>query len=275
MKGYTTRDIAELLELDAAFVRQIARSGVLDASKTNGMKYSYTFQDIVILRTAKDLLKQGVSKTRMNQILYRLKYDLPSAGRPLTSLRIMSDRGEIVLKEKEGIFNPETGQYHFNFSVAELAGTVAPMIRKKAEEARHADTLTSDDWFDLGIDLEAVSPEDAPFAYMRALDLNPRHTDAHVNLGRLLQESGKYDEAKKHYLSALEFEPDNVLAAFNLGTLYEDLGQLQEAINAYTIAASFADAHYNLSRLYELLGQHQKALDHLKTYKDLIEKGHR
>ena len=211
----------------------------------------------------------------MNQALYRLKYDLKNRGKPLTALRISSHGGELVLHEKDSILNPESGQYHFNFSVAELAGNVAPLVRKKAEEAQEADTLTSDDWFDLGVDLEAVSPDDAPFAYKRALELDPFHADAHVNLGRLLQESGSLAEAKKHYLSALESDPENVLAAFNLGTLLEDMGQLQDAISAYQRATNFADAHYNLSRLYELLGQHQKALDHLKTYKEMIDKGRR
>ncbi|MBD3649485.1 MAG: tetratricopeptide repeat protein, partial [Pseudomonadales bacterium] len=127
------------------------------------------------------------------------------------------------------------------------------------------------DWFDLGVDLEAVSPEDAPAAYMRALELDPEHSDAHVNMGRLLQEAGEYETAEKHYHRALKADEDNVLAAFKLGTLYEDMGRIQQAIDAYKQAASFADAHYNLSRLYELVGEHAQALKHLKTYRNLID----
>lgn len=271
MKGYSTRDIADLLQLEPSFIRQIARSGVLDAEKAAGERYTYSFQDIIVLRSAKELLDQGIGKTRMNQVLYRLKFDLPSK-RPLTSLRLDFDGGHIVLQEKDGIYNPESGQFHFNFSIADLAGTVAPMVRKKAEEALLTDTLTSDDWFDLGVDLEAVSPEDAPSAYIRALELDPYHADAHINLGRLLQEAGEHIEAKRHYLRAMDSDPDNVLAAFNFGTLMEDMGLHQDAIDAYSRAQTFADSHYNLSRLYELLGQHQKALDHLKTYRELIDK---
>jgi spermidine dehydrogenase len=108
--------------------------------------------------------------------------------------------------------------------VADLAGTVAPLARRAIEDAEVSEQLTSDDWFDLGVDLEAVSPEDAPAAYLRALELDPYHSDAHVNLGRLLQEAGEYQTAEQHYTNAMNAEPDNVLAAFNLGTLLEDMG---------------------------------------------------
>ena len=108
---------------------------------------------------------------------------------------------------------------------------------------------------------------------LRALELDPYHSDAHVNLGRLLQEAGEFDAAEEHYNHALTSEPDNVLAAFNLGTLFEDMGRVEDAINAYKGASNLADAHYNLSRLYELVGEHAEALKHLKTYRSLIDPG--
>ena len=186
-------------------------------------------------------------------------------------MRISGDGGAVVIQEDDQVYNPDSGQFHFNFTVADLAGTVAPLARQAAEKDEISDQLTSDDWFDLGVDLEAVSPEDAPAAYLRALELDPSHSDAHVNIGRLLQEAGESAAAEQHYNLALSAEPDNGLAAFNLGTLFEDMGRLDDAISAYKRAASLADAHYNLSRLYELVGEHGEALKHLKTYRSLIE----
>lgn len=270
MKGYSTRDVAELLELQPKTIREIARSGILDPERGPGQQYRFSFQDIIILRTAKELLDAGVRKSHVNRTLIRLKSDLPS-NRPLTSLRVTGDGGAVVVHDHDQLYNPESGQIHFNFSIADLAGTVAPLARQAAEEAEQSDQLSSDDWFDLGVDLEAVSPEDAPAAYMRALELDPEHADAHVNMGRLLQEVGEYETAEEHYRRALDAEPENLLAAFNLGTLYEDMGRIQEAIGAYKQASSFADAHYNLSRLYELVGEHAEALRHLKTYRTLID----
>lgn len=270
MKGYSTREVAELLELPQDVIRDIAR-GVLDPEKNPKGRYRFSFQDIVVLRTAKELLAAGVRRGRINRSLLSLQRRLPQ-NRSITSLRITGDGGDVVIRDQEQVYNPESGQFHFNFSIADLAGSVAPLARRAAEDAEASDEqLSSDDWFDLGVDLEAVSPEDAPSAYQRALELDPYHSDAHVNLGRLLQESGKYQQAEQHYRSALASEPDNVLAAFNLGTLLEDMGRIHDAIVAYKRAASFADAHYNLSRLYELVGEHAEALKHLKTYRNLID----
>lgn len=269
MKGYSTQDVAELLELPPEFIRKIARSGILDPARV-GNQYRFDFQDIIIFRTAKELIDAGVPRAKINRTLFNLKARLPN-NRPLTSLRISGDGGAVVIHEDDKVYNPDSGQIHFNFAVADLAGTVAPLARQAAEEAESSDQLTSDDWFDLGVDLEAVSPEDAPAAYLRALELDPYHSDAHVNLGRLLQEAGEYEAAQDHYQKALDAEHDNVLAAFNLGTLFEDMGRIQDAIEAYKKASNLADAHYNLSRLYELVGEHAEALKHLKTYRTLID----
>lgn len=269
MKGYSTREIAELIDLPERTIRDIAR-GVLDPERDDNQHYRFNFQDIVVLRTAKELLQSGVPRSKINQSLFKLRSQLPT-NRPLTALRISGDRGAVVIRDEDKVYNPESGQQHFDFAVAELAGEVAPLARKAAEEAEASEQLTSDDWFDLGVDLEAVSPEDAPAAYKRALELDPSHSDAHVNLGRLMQEAGNYENAEQHYHQALDAEPDNVLAAFNLGTLLEDIGRIHDAISAYKKATSFADAHYNLSRLYELIGQHTEALKHLKTYRSLLD----
>lgn len=270
MKGYSTRDVAELLDIDQETIRDIARSGILDPERTVQNHYRFSFQDIVILRTAKELIDSGVRKARINKSLIQLKQRLP-AERSLSSMRIAGHGGAVVIQQNEQMYNAESGQIHFNFAIAELAGTVAPLAKEAAEQAESSEHLTSDDWFDLGVDLEAVSPEDAPAAYLRALELDPTHSDAHVNFGRLMQGCGEYETAEAHYHQALEAEPDNVLAAFNLGTLLEDMGRIEDAIIAYKKAPAFADAHYNLSRLYELVGDHAKALKHLKAYRNLIE----
>jgi tetratricopeptide (TPR) repeat protein len=269
MKGYSTREVAELLAMSPRVVREIARD-VIDAERDSHARYQFSFQDIVLLRTAKELVNSGVRQGKINRTLLSLQRRLP-ADRSLTSLRITGDGGAVVIREQDQVYNPESGQLHFNFAIAELAGSVAPLARRAAAKAATSDDLSSDDWFDVGVDLEAVSPEEAPAAYLRALALDPEYADAHVNLGRLMQESGDFIAAEDHYSHALLLEPEHALAAFNYGTLLEDMGRLEQAIEAYERATAFADAHYNLSRLFELLGRHELALAHLKTYRQLID----
>jgi tetratricopeptide (TPR) repeat protein len=271
MKGYSTQAVADLLDLPPRVVREIAR-GVIDAERDANARYRFSFQDIILLRTAKELINSGIHQSRINRTLLSLQRRLPG-NRSLSSLRITGDAGVVVIREQDQVYNPESGQIHFNFTISELAGTVAPLARQAVVIAEDSQQLDSDAWFDLGVDLEAVTPIEAPAAYLRALELDPQHADAHVNLGRLMQESGQFALAEEHYRLALAIEPNHLLAGFNLGTLLEDLGRITQAIEAYQQAADFADAHYNLSRLYELLGEHQQALAHLKIYRQLSDPG--
>ncbi len=153
--------------------------------------------------------------------------------------------------------------------------TVSFLPRQVVREGLRTEPLSADGWYDLGIDLEACAPDEAREAYHHALALDSRYADAHVNLGRLLQEAGLRVEAVWHYRSALAAKPGHPIAAFNLGTALEELGRPVEAIAAYRRAAGadaeFADAHFNLSRLYERAGKRAAALRHLRTYKMLSE----
>ena len=109
-----------------------------------------------------------------------------------------------------------------------------------------------------------MSSEDARDAYERALHLDPNHTDAHINLGRLLHEMRAPAAAEKHYRAALAMDPHHPIAAFNLGVALEDLGRTADAIDAYERAIAVdpqnADAHYNLAGLYEKRGDKADAV---------------
>jgi tetratricopeptide (TPR) repeat protein len=163
------------------------------------------------------------------------------------------------------MWNPESGQSLFDFSVREIAEDAAPFVHE-----RDSATLDADGWYEVGCDLEIADVAQAEEAYRRALEINPRHADANVNLGRLLHEKRAPAAAEKHYRVALETNPDHETAAFNLGVALEDLGRTREAIDAYRDALRVdpdnADAHYNIAGLLEKRGEKASALSHLKDY---------
>ena len=112
-------------------------------------------------------------------------------------------------------------------------------------------------------------------AYERCRALDAKHLGARINLGRLLHEAGRLDEAQSVYREAVrECEPDPTLF-FNLGVLLEDASRNEEAIEAYQQALAedpdLGDAHYNLARLYESLGKPQHAIRHLGIYRRLLK----
>ncbi|HEY7681567.1 MAG TPA: tetratricopeptide repeat protein [Gemmatimonadales bacterium] len=275
MKTYTSRDVAEILGMSVREVQEHGRSGYLAPDRGPGNRYRFSFQDLILLRTARSLVRAKVPPRRIRVVLKRLRDDLPR-GRSLSEVRVAAAGENIVVRDGGTTWNPESGQVVFDFAVSDLARSAAPFARRGAAEARKADhTLSASEWYELGCELEATDPGEARDAYRRALELNPSHADAHVNLGRLLQEAGATPAAVEQYRAALDADERHATAAFNLGIALEDLGRKQEAIAAYQRALvadpDFADAHFNLSRLYEKTGKRQAALRHLNQYKRIVE----
>src|SRR6059036_1276107 len=280
MKGYTSQDVARLLGLTVAQVRGFARDGFLTppprpprSGRGVRRKLQFSFQDLVILRTAKALVAARIPARRIRRALKNLRQQLPQ-GRSLAELRIVAEGDRIVVSDGTTAWNPESGQTHLDFAVSDLASRAAPIARRTAQAARAAEAdLDGEDWYELGLELEAVEPGEAQDAYRRALELDAHHADAHVNLGRLLHEQGLIEEAERHYRLALRERPEHATAAFNLGIALEDLNRPTDAIEAYRAALAveprLADAHYNVARLYERLGKKAAALRHLSSYERL------
>jgi tetratricopeptide (TPR) repeat protein len=67
----------------------------------------------------------------------------------------------------------------------------------------------------------------------KAIAINPDYTEAHSNMGNVLQEFGKLDEAVASYNKALSIKPDYADAHSNLGTALGELGKLDEAVASY------------------------------------------
>ncbi len=272
--GFSTREVARLLRVSPARVRALVRAGFVHPARGPGRRFRFSFQDVVVLRAARDLVASRVPAARVARIVERLRAELPG-GRSLASLRIAADGRQVVVRQDGESWEPESGQLLLDFAVAELAARAVPLARRAAAAAReNADELSAEDWFELGYELEATEIEEAIRAYNEALRLDPDHADARVNLGRLLHEHGEVSAAARHYRRALELRPDDPTAAYDLGVALQDLGRLEEAARSYLaairLAPDHADAYFNLSAVYERLGRQALAIRHLKTYRQLV-----
>ena len=131
--------------------------------------------------------------------------------------------------------------------------------------------MSSDEWYNLGLDLEEVDLDKAPDAYRKALELDPSNADANVNIGRLYQLKGNLRHARRHYQMAMKTVPNHQLANYNMGTIFDELDELEKAAEYYERAPGVPDAHYNLARICELRGDEVSALRHMRHYRDLVE----
>lgn len=275
--GYSTKDVAALLGLSAESVRSYVRAGFLSPRQGPRGEYYFTFQDLVLLRTAKGLLAARVPRRRVRLALQNLREQLPS-DQPLTGVRISAQDHHVVVRDGRDVWNPESGQALFDFEISELAREASTLtLRTPPPTARDAGDEPEGalDWYERGYFLEEDSPEEAMAAYRQALELEPGLADAHLNLGRLLHERGQTPDAERHYRQALAARPEDATAAYNLGVALQDLGRLNDAAQAYEAALeldrTLADAHYNLAGLYEKLGEPEAAFRHLRTYRTMTQ----
>ena len=277
--GYSTKDVAALLGLSTDQVRSYVRAGFLAPRQGPRGEYYFSFQDLVLLRTAKGLLAARVPRRRVRLALQNLREQLPE-DRALTGVRISAQGHQVVVRDGRDLWNPESGQALFDFELSELAreASTLPLRTLPTSTEPSEEPASAAEWYEHGWELEEEgSPEEAMAVYRRALELEPGLADAHVNLGRLLHEQGETEEAERHYRLALAVRPDDATSAFNLGVALQDLGRLRDAAGAYEAALavdrSLADAHYNLAGIYEELGEREAAFRHLRTYRTLTQGG--
>jgi len=279
--SFTTREVAKIVELPEPRIRSCVRAGLLFPARNAGRRLHFSFQDLLLLKTAKGLLDSRVPLPRIRRMLASLRRQLPD-DQQLSALTIYADGRRVVAWDGAARWQPDSGQFLFNFEVqsvaqeAAVAGTPTPAPTRKSSErsaSRRSSALTAEEWFDLGCELEVSSPEEARRAYHQALLLDAMLADAHVNLGRLYHAARQGTKAEAHYRAAIGCAPDDPVAHFNLGVLLEDLERRGEAVRAYQEAIArapdLADAHYNLGLLLETLGKRTEAFAHLRLARKL------
>jgi len=273
-QSLSTREAAKIVGLSEAQVRALLRSN-LDTDSTAGRRYSVSFQDLVILKTARELVKRKVPAARVRRALAALRREL-APDRPLSGVRIFAEGGQVAVTDGRRKWDAETGQLLFSFDVDRLAEETREVRRALAAKSDPSDgqerALRE---FERGLELESESPDGAAEHYRRALTLDPGLVDAYINLGRLEHDRGRTMEAIALYETALERAPRDPVLHFNLALAFEDTGGPGPAAGHYEQALEldpgFADAHYNLARVQEQLGRHEEALRHYHAYKKLTD----
>jgi tetratricopeptide (TPR) repeat protein len=263
-----------MLGLSRGVISGLIASGFVTPTRGARREYRFTFQDVVLLRTAAELQAAEIPPRRILQALRRLKEKLP-AELPLSGLRISAVGNDVTVRDGRSQWQAESGQMVMDFELAPSKGSVTFLQRAPAHAPTHA-AAPADDVdavFNRGQALEAIDRKAAEAAYRKVLALDPDHADAYLNLGALLCEARRSKEAVALYDAALKKKPGEALLHFNRAVALEDQGRWIEALGAYNaslqLAPDLADAHYNAARLHEQLGDAKNAVRHLSAYRRL------
>ena len=270
MKLFTSGEVAKILDLPGNRVRSFVRAGFVAPSRGRRKHLGFTFQDLLLLKTAKGLINSRVPLKNVIRMLSSLKRQLPD-DRHLTTIKIYADGRRVVAWDGRARWQPDSGQFVFNFD----ADYIARKVKISRPPRPPREKLTAEHWFNVALELETTSIKEAERAYQQALELDPKMADAHLNLGKLYHDLREWEKAEAHYRSATEHASGDPTPHFNLGVMMEDLKRYSDAVQAYSQAIqrdpSFADAHCNLGLLFESMGNKAKAIAHLRAARKIYQ----
>jgi tetratricopeptide (TPR) repeat protein len=266
-----------MLGLTPSRLRAYVKAGLLCPQRGHDGELRFSFQDLLLLRTAEGLVTERLPPRRVRDALCHLRRILPTS-QPLTGVHLENEGGHVIVHDGERSWRADSGQVLMTFGALATPGAPAPTLPSTVFALRPpADSEepppTADDFYQLACNLEEGAPEAARVAYERVLTMAPNHVDAHVNLGRMLHSLDELAAAEEHYRAAMALKPNDVTALFNLGVLLEDRAQPEAAIVTYEAALAIdprhADAHFNAARLHDRAGHYEAALRHLRSYRNL------
>ena len=267
MDDYGVGDVERLLRLSRATIRALVAAGFVSPTRGPGNSWRFSFQDLIVLRTAQGLAEAKVPQRRITRAVRELRRHLPERM-PLSGLSISAVADQVVVREGRSRWQADSGQYLLEFEGNPAKGRLEVIERDPTPQLNDAQG-----WIDQAAALEDDDPRAAVDAYQQAIEADPSRVDARINLGRLLHESRRFAKAEQVYRAALEECGGDPLLLFNLGVLLDDLNRRTAAIEAYSAALrldpTMADAHYNIALLYQKTGKAQEAIRHLAQYKRL------
>jgi hypothetical protein len=272
MDAYSMRDVQALLGISRTVVTALIAAGVVAPRRGARHEYRFSFQDVVLLRTAQSLRESRIPTRQITRSLKRLHG--MGEGRSPAGLRITALGGDVTVHDRQGRWHAESGQFVLDLDggpeapAGKPGGASVVELHRQPAQLDHPAT-----WFERAVGLEHSDPPAAEAAYMQAIASAPDYLDAWLNLGCMLCDQGRFDEAIARYRMALEHLPGQPLLHFNLGVALEDAGDMREALESYhaciDLAPDFADAHYNAARLHEELGDPHRAIRHYNQYRRL------
>jgi DNA-binding transcriptional MerR regulator len=265
---YGVRDVEKLLRLSRSTIRSLIAAGFVTPARGPRGAWRFSFQDLIVLRTAQALADANVPPRRIMRSMRELRRHLPERM-PLSGLNIGAVGDRVVVREGGSRWQAESGQYLLGFDGDPVDGSLSVIERGEPDK----DARGAEAWFDQAVILERQDVDAALAAYEHAIDANRTYLNAYINLGRLLHEAKRLAKAESVYREAIRACGDDPVLLFNYGVLLDDMKRWTEAMDAYAAALradpALADGHYNLALLCEKLGMPKDAIRHMARYRVL------
>jgi tetratricopeptide (TPR) repeat protein len=265
VQRYQRADVLRILRITGQQLAQWQRAGLIAPGD------AFSFFDLLQIKKIRDLRDLRVRPNVIRQSLAAMQKQVAGMENPLVEASTFSANSRVVFRHEGRAVEPIAGQFVLDF---------APEQRVVPAKVRTIPTAQSAaDFFVRGVALEehAETLDEAIESYQKALELEPGHAAAHINLGTIFYNRHEFARAEEHYRKATELDPRYALAHFDLGNVLDETGRIAAAIESYKtalmLAPTYADAHYNLALAYEKIRHPRKALRHWRAYLRLDRTG--
>ncbi len=254
---FSTRSAARILAVSPDRIRYWVKRRLIRPSVTEGRQYRFAFNDLLVMRLAKELLPNRRHLEPIQRCFERVR-GLFGPGRPVTSLRLSNQDGTIVVRERSFAFEAESGQLILDFdSLSAALGVEDAPPGKPAQAATPGGQSASS---------EGAS---ARRMFSELLASGTRNAEVHLKIAAILERGGDVASALKHLLSAATIEPSNADVYERLGIIYRNRGDAAGAIRNFLRAVEYdpdaVEPHRNLAELFEQAGRRREALRHLSA----------
>ncbi len=272
-ESFSRAEIRRILRISENSLRAWERAG-LTASKA-----SYTFHDLICLRTLDELRRSQIPAKRIRAALRQVRARLAHVRKPLDELKMVADGRRIAVEFSGGRMEAMTGQLLLDFDAKSSQPAVTLEFihpdRTQPADATVTDAVSSDGWFQEALEMERVGTEPSKIieVYRKVVECAPQAAGAWVNMGTLHYRQHRLTEAEQCYRRALDASAEYALAHFNLGNVCERTGRLKSAVRhlakALELRPGYADAHFNMALAQERLRNRDEAVKHWRAYLNL------
>src|SRR5688500_18489059 len=204
---YSVRESKQLFGLSERVIRRWTEQGITQATPSSAARdFTYDFHALTQFRRVRELRSQGQS---IRQIEAELQGQLNLFRGEVGRLaRLLTPFEEALLLHEQG--DPKAAACYLEAinegdNVAEAYCNLAIINLEQQNHAKALDNFTL------------------------SLKSDPRHVEAHYNLGNLYYDAGELGLARLHYEAATQIEPGFSLVYFNLALVYHKLGDSQTA----------------------------------------------
>ncbi|MCA9173679.1 MAG: MerR family transcriptional regulator [Planctomycetales bacterium] len=263
---YTPAMLAELVGVTVGTIRSWHRRQLIVPVRMVHRLPYFDFQEVTTARRLAQLIATGVSASQIQSQLAALAQFVPEVERPLAQLAVIVEGKRILLREGEGLIEPN-GQLRFDFDSLESPAITSLPMNWRDE----LDEFCPDQLLEMAMQLEEEGRlREACELYRAALAAGGPDAEVCFQLAELLYRLGHTEAAAERYYMAIELNDDYVEARANLGCVLAELGELSLAAAAFQGALvhhdEYADVHFHLARVLDDLHEPEQAEHHWREF---------